>query len=237
MAVEIFLATMILIMFALVMAALCVFLLIQIVKSEKIALPFLLSLFIYFFLLCIANIQQVVYNFINMEALSLPSEPLVIYSTFFVYLLTLVAPIYLIFQIEKIYFPNSKLTAKIHIVTVLNVILFSAFVGYVSYLASSDITIITDFNFIDFLLLGGVLLGLQVIFVIIAFLYLGIRATGRYRLYAILVALGWLLNYGANTIAILGTLQSSVILLLLIPKLLGIVLTAFGLYRLYGLRG
>jgi hypothetical protein len=235
MATEIFLLTILLIVFAVALAVICVFLFNKIIKAEGVARPFLISLFLYFLLLCIANIQQVIYNFINMETLILPSEPLRVYTTFFVFVLTLASPIYLIFQIEKIYFPDSKITAKYHFATIINVILFVGFIGYVGYLASTDIAVITDFKIADFIFICGTLLGFEVLFVIVAFAYLAAKSGGKMKFYARIIWIGWLLNYGVNIVTVLATLPPNVIIILLIPKLVGVAMTAIGLYRLYGL--
>ncbi|MHA1267006.1 MAG: hypothetical protein ACTSRS_17340 [Candidatus Helarchaeota archaeon] len=236
MAAEIFLITILLIIFAIILGCICLYLAIQIKRSDPLARPFLLSLFLYFFLLCIANIQQAVHNFLNYDQLVLPDVKVTFYTTFVVFVLTLAAPIYLIFQIEKIFFPNSKIVAKVHLTTISNLLFFTTFLGIVSFQASEDITIITEFNFLDYFYVAGVLLAIQIIFVICAFLYLGIKAAGNYRLYALLIALGWLANYAANTVATLAILTPTVILALFIPKLVGVIITAIGLFKLYALR-
>lgn len=236
MGAEILLITILLGIFAIILGIICAFLSLQIKRSEKLARPFLTSLLLYFLLLCIANIQQVIHNILNYDNLVPPSVTVTFYTTFFVFVLTLAAPIYLIFHIEKIFFPDSRLAAKYHLITLLNVVLFIAFVVNVGILAISDITVITDFDFMKFRFLGGGLLFIQVLFVIFAFLYLGIKSSGRYRTYALLVSIGWLMNYAANALATFLSLSSTVILILFIPKLLGVILTSWGLYRLYALR-
>ncbi len=236
MAAEIFLVTILLIAFTIIVAVICLFLLIQLLRADKEARPFLISLFFYFLLLCVANSLQVVYNILNYDILVAPSYDITFYTTFFVFLLTLAAPIYLIYQIEKIFF-QSKILAKYHTFSLLNLILYIAFLGIVSFQAFNDISVITEFNFINYIFVAGALLGLQILFVICAFFYLGIKSTGRYRLYAIFIALGWLANYAANTLATLvTTLTPTVILALFIPKLIGVVLTAIGLYKFYALK-
>lgn len=128
------------------------------------------------------------------------------------------------------------MTAKYHLITILNLVLFVGFVVNVGVLAIGDIKTIINFNFMDYIFLGGGLLLIQILFVLFAFLYLGIKSTGKYRSYALLVSIGWLMNYAANTLATLATLSSTLILVLFVPKLIGVVLTAWGLYRLYALK-
>lgn len=234
---EILLLTILLAIFTIIVTGISIILLIQILKSEKEARGFLFNLFLYFLLLAIANIQQVIYNILNLETLIL-SPDLQIYTTFFVFLLTLAAPIYLIFQIEKIFFPNSKITFKYHLFAIIILILFIVFLIDVTYSAIIDMGVIINFQLMDFVLIAMPLLGLEILFILFSFLYLGIKSSGKYRQFSFIVSLGWLLNYAVNTVATLAlfSLLPSTIVILFIPKLFGVILTAWGLYRLYALK-
>lgn len=223
--------------FGIVVLIICVFILIQIVKSESVAQPFLSSLLIYFLLLAIANFQQVGHNLLFFQQIIATTEPLRYYTTFFVYLLTLAAPIYLIFQIEKIFFQDSKIMSKYHLSSIVIIILFVVFLlNVLGFAVTIDIYVVINFRLLYFILVIIPLLGIEVLFVIIAFLYLGIKSKNEYRLYSLMVCIGWLLNYAANSVVTVFNVSEITTLILFIPKLLGVVLTAYGLFKLYSLR-
>ncbi len=233
---ELFIFNISLFFFGIVELIISIILLIQILKSDKIARPFLNSVFIYFFLLTIANFQQVYYNIINFSDIVKTGE-LRIYTTFWVFLLTLSAPIYLTYEIEKLFFQGKSIISKKHIFTIISLLLF----GY--YLYIMFLEVIKDINFVNTFVLANYmfaiipLLAFQVLLFIFAFLYLAIKTTEKYRTYSLFVSLGWLLNYAINTIVTLvETIAPILVIILLIPKLLGVIITAIGFYKLYMLK-
>jgi len=222
--------------FGIILIIISLILLRETIKSEKIARPFITSVFLYFFLLAIANIHQVYHNTINFENI-LQSMELRLYTTFFVYLLTITAPIYLTYEIEQLFFAEKKIFSKYHIFT------FTSLVLYAVYITVMMLEIIRDINFINVFILSQFnlfmvpLIIFQVFFFTIAFLYLAIKTTEKYRRYSLMVSLGWLLNYAVNAIITFPpTIEPILVIILLIPKLLGVIITAIGFYKLYSLK-
>ena len=221
--------------FGVIVSIICVILLRQVIKGDKIARPFLLSVLIYFALLAIANFQQVAHNTIYFDDIVASGE-LRIYTTFWVFLLTVTAPLYLTYEIEKVFLSDIKLGSKYHIFTILSLVLYTIY-WYAMIIGVIIPNRFSEFKFQDFFFEIGGLLGVQVLFFILSFLYVGIKTTGSYRTYSLMVSLGWLLNYAVNTIVTtVQAIQPIVVIILLVPKLAGVIISAIGFYQLYALK-
>jgi len=234
---EFFLFNVFFLIFSIGVNIICLILLIQILKSEKVARPFLLSLLIYFLFLTIANYQQLGHNMLNFQEIANSPDQLRFYTTMFVFILTLAAPLYLIYEIEKIFFTGTKLVSKYHIFSIINFLLYLIFIIVISTTAVTNPNALIDFVLADYLFVIGLPLGLQLLFIVFTFLYVAIKSTGKYRIYSLLISLGWFLNYAMNTIVELTVAMPDIVVItLLIPKLIGMSMAAFGFYKLYALK-
>ena len=109
--------------FVLQMVIISLFLTIQLVKGEKIAKPFLLSLVIFFLAYAIANL------FLTLRyAGNLIDGNLIVYdqkaNSFFTNIGAVIAPILLTYQVEKRFLPDIKFLSKYHLFFILNLISF-----------------------------------------------------------------------------------------------------------------
>ena len=229
--------TSLLLIFSLLTALICMILIVQIKKSEKIARPFLSSLMIYFLSLTIANILQVLYNISNFNLILVNIENLEIYSIYFVFLLTYFAPIYLIYQIEKKFFPEMKIQSKYHLFSILSLIIFVIFNIRVLVDVFSGMDIFAGFDLKNYLITTFMIFSLQLLYITFAFFYLGYKAMGKYRKYAILVSVGWIINNIANVITTLFYVIPSSRPLYFILKYLGVIIVAYCLFKFYTYKG
>jgi len=227
--------TFLLVVFSFLMLIISIILFTQIMKSEKIARPFLKSLMLYFLLLTIANFFQIYYNLTHFPFI-LENQLIGMYTTYFVFLLTFAAPIYLIYQIEKIFFPNMKIQAKSHIFSMISLVLFILFNISVLVRAILGEEIFPIFTLMNYLIIVVPLFALQLFYIVIAFFYLGYKAIGKYRKYCYLISLGWFANHVANVIAVLFYVYPSDQNLYFIVKIIGVLIVAYCLYNLYKLR-
>ncbi|MHA1293753.1 MAG: hypothetical protein ACTSQJ_13930 [Promethearchaeota archaeon] len=233
------LMTELLIIFTVLTTSICIILLIQIIKAEKIARPFLFSLFIYFFFLSVANIFQIIHNFNNFDLIINEFGINGIYTTYIVFTLTFAAPIFLIYQIEKKFFPDLKIHSKYHLFSLTSLILFIIFNIIVVYSAAFlNYEIYPNFkigqNPAIFIVIP--LFTLEFLYIIVAFFYLGYKSVGKYRKYAYFVSLGWLTNNIANVITTLFYVVPSSQNLYFIAKFIGVIIVAYCLYSFYTLK-
>lgn len=233
---ELFIFNILFFLFSIVVLVISLFLLFKLIKSEKIARPFLLGVFIYFILLAIANFQQLFHNIIFFDII-VASGQLRIYTTFWVFLLTSVAPIYLIYETERLFFVKTKIGSKYHLFSLTSLILFIIYLIRMFIAVIHDASVIENFNVSDFTLVVIPLIFFQVTFFILVFLYLAIKSTDKYRLYALMVNLGWLLNYLVNlATTILPSISPIWVSILLILKCIGVIMVVIGFYSLYSLK-
>jgi len=232
---SLWLLTLLLIIFSILMAIICVILYVQIMKSEKVAKPFLKSFLFYFLILTIANFFQIYYNVTHFTFI-IENNMIGMYTTYIVFLLTFAAPIYLIYQIEKIFFPNMKIQAKFHFFSMISLILLILFNIAVINDALLGEEIFPTFTLMNYIIIVAPLFALQLFYIVIAFLYLGYKAIGNYRKYSYLVSLGWFANHIANVIVVIFYVYPSSQNLYFIAKIIGVVVVAYCLYKLYALK-
>lgn len=213
--------------------AIGIFVMIQYFTVEKIARPFLLGLGLYFFLMAACNLIQGYEYFVNPSAYEL-----IIYDNYFTISLIFIAPLVLIFQIEKTYFPERKSLSKFHLVSLIILILVIIFFALTIPLAVSDPLFLDNFRMADYGVLTYISWGLIVIFICGAFLYFGIKSSGKYRLYSLIIFLGWGVNQLINAAGQLtGQFAINIdITIIFIIKIVAAVVTAFGFVKLYALR-
>ncbi len=218
-----------LLVFSLLLVAIGIFIFIQYLKVEKVARPFLLGLFLYFFLMAGVNLIQMYEYLVNPAAIYLIG----IYNNYFAVIFIFIAPIPLIFQIEKTYFEN-KLLARYHLGTLTILIITSIFLALTVPDAISDPT-----NFFSSFTMTGnpmnaINWGIIVISICTAFLYLGIKSSGKYRLYSLIIFVGWGLNQLINAGSQLDLALN--ISFIFVVKITAAVVTAYGFIKLYNLR-
>jgi hypothetical protein len=217
------------------MLFICLVLIIQIKKAAKLARPFLTSFLIYFIGLTFANIFQIYHNVSNFDYI-VANQLIGMYTTYLVFILTFISPIYLIYQIEKIFFSNMKFQSKYHLISLTCIALFIVFnIRVISSAALGD-SIYPDFKILNYIIFSTLLFGLELFYIVIAFLYLASKAVGKYRKYSIWVSLGWLTNNAANIIVIIGSVIVSSQNLYFIAKIIGVLVFAYCLYSLYTLK-
>ncbi len=213
------------------------FLLVQIIKAEKIARTFLFSLFIYFLFLTIANGFQM-YKYIETYAIGeiyvVDQKVSSVMLTFF----TAAAPLLLIFQIEKKFITETKIFSKYHIFFVINIIDYTVILIMAIIMGINDPAPLTNVGVTTF---GPIVLPLHIavlIFIIATFGLLGLKSTGKYRQYAFMIAIGWTINQILNAFHQFmpsDFLTDITTTLIFIGKYIGMIITASGFYLLYSL--
>jgi hypothetical protein len=226
------------IIFVLLLLAIAIFLLWELYKADKVAKRFILSLFMYFIALSFANMFQV-YEYIidfqngvtNIDNQKVNSIPL--------FILTIFGSLYLIYQIEKNFFPKTEILSKYHILFGFYTIIFIIFIIVVSNMIITDPTSIENFGMDTF---GAILylphIALLMMFILIFFV-VGMRSTGKYRLYAFMISLGWGINQISNGFHQLlppEYLIDTTTIIFFIGKYVGTILTAYGFVKLYALK-
>lgn len=219
-------------------SVIAIFLMIQIIKVEKIARPFLFSLFIYFLFLTIANFFQLFKYF---EALAIGD--LYIYdqkvSSIMLTFFAAAAPLLLIFQVEKKFIVEIKFFSKYHVFFIINVISYALIIITAIIMGINDPSSLINVGVTTF---GAYVLPLHIavlVFVIATFGFLSLRSTGKYRLYAFIIAFGWAFNQILNAFhqflpgAFLNDITTT---LIFIGKYAGMIITAYGFYQLYSLQ-
>jgi len=217
-----------LLIFSLLLIAIGIFIVIQYLKVEKVARPFLLGLFLYFFLMALINLIQMYEYLVNPSAITLVG----IYNNYFAVICIVIAPIPLIFQIEKTYFQN-KFLAKFHLATLTVLVITAIFLALTVPSAVSDPLFFATFTMTGNLM-NAASWAIIVLFICGAFLYLGIKSSGKYRLFSLIIFFGWGANQVINAVGQLAlTLNISVIFII---KIVAAVVTAYGFIKLYNLR-
>jgi len=226
------------IIFIILFSIIATFLLIQIIKAEKIARPLLFSLYIYFLFLTIANAFQMLKY---IEAYTLGQQYLYeqkvssLMLTFF----AAAAPLLLIFQVEKKFLVERKLFSQYHVFFLINLISLTVIIISAIIMGINDPTSLINVGVTTF---GPYVLPIHIavlIFVIATFGLLALKSTGKYRTYAFLIALGWTINQILNAFhqflpgAFLNDITTTIIF---IGKYIGMIVTAVGFYKLYSLQ-
>ncbi|MHA1266644.1 MAG: hypothetical protein ACTSRS_15520 [Candidatus Helarchaeota archaeon] len=227
-----------LIIFGLILIFISGFVFFQYLKVEKIARPFLLGLWLYFIFMAIVNLSQAFAYFVNpslLEGLA-ASEVATIYRNYFSVSLIYIAPLLLVFQIEKTYF-QFRLFAKFHVITILIIVLDLLF------FIETIPTVLNNPAVLDNFALTGINPTTMnwfiiVSFICMAFLYLGIKSTGKYRLYSLIIFASWAANQLINAFGQFTTYAALMQLMLIIfaIKIMAAICTAYGFIKLYGLR-
>jgi len=213
------------------------FILTQIIKVEKIARPFLISLFIYFLFLTIANFFQLLKYFevLNTNPTIDDQKVSSLMLTFF----AAAAPLLLIFQVEKKFLIERKIFSQYHMFFLINMISLTVIIISAIIMGITDPTSLINVGVTTF---GPYVLPLHIavlVFVIATFGLLALKSTGKYRTYAFLIALGWTINQILNAFhqflpgALLNDVTTTIIF---IGKYIGMIVTAVGFYKLYSLQ-
>ncbi|NVM54391.1 MAG: hypothetical protein HWN66_11870 [Candidatus Helarchaeota archaeon] len=221
-----------LLIFGIILIIIGTFIVVQYLKVEKVARPFLLALFLYFFLMALVNLIQMYIYFVDPS----PFASQGIYHNYFAVILIFFAPLALIYQIEKTYFKN-KLLAKYHLATLMIIIINIVFLVQTIPSAVTDPTFIDNFVMNDYTI-NIVNWGIMVVAICGAFLYLGLKSSGRYRLWSFVIFFGWGGNQIINGVGQLSPYSTLVQLMtpIFIIKIAAAIVTAFGFIKLYSLR-
>jgi hypothetical protein len=182
-------------------------------KMEKEALPFLISLILYFFLELISLIFLYLYNRLTgfNTDLNIPNYVLWGGLNMIGLLLTMVGPVYLIYILEQTFFKKKILKEK-HIITILQLIIISILIvlvitGIIIFNNLTD-TLAFFSSLLDLgliLFLGIIILQFSIFYT--GFLFLGIKSSGSFRKYSLLISNGYFLRGLTNLLA-LGTVDN-----------------------------
>ncbi|MBD3228725.1 MAG: hypothetical protein GF329_11120 [Candidatus Lokiarchaeota archaeon] len=174
------------------------YILVKYFEAEKEAYPYLRGLFIYFFLMALVNLFQMIIFILNPTI----EYQLGIYNNYIVVCLIYFAPIPLIYQIERLYFREQKILSKFHVVTIIVLVSFVIFVIWTLGIVINNPTYFQNFEMGggNYRYLNYASWGIIVLFICLSFLYLAVRASGKYRLYSIIIAVGWGINQVINAI-------------------------------------
>ena len=226
--------------FVLQMVIISLFLTIQVVKGEKIAKPFLLSLVIFFLAYAIANL------FLTLRYTgNLIDGNLIVYdqkaNSFFTNIFAVIAPILLTYQVEKRFLPDIKIVSKYHIFFILNLISFCIIGTIAIVVLITNPLLLFDPAFAT-RTFGAFILpffSISNIFFMVAFAYLSIKSSGKYRSYTFIIGLGWLINQCGNLLhqfvdaSLLNNITTTIFFM---AKWIGTFMTAYGFYKLYTLK-
>ena len=173
-----------------------VFLILHLRSVDKIARPFIISLIILFlFELCGAVLNWIFNKVTEFNTNVDELDPIyILYGLGYTFVIT--SFVYLIFNLEKGLFQNPLIKNK-HLITIIEAPFVSAYV--IGFIVLYSLRIPLPFN-IFFLIVVGVI-GIQSLFFIVGFLYIGIQSTGLYRRNALLVVIGYTIRLGANVIS------------------------------------
>ena len=226
------------IIFIILFSIISTFLLIQIIKAEKIARPLLFSLYIYFLFLTIANAFQMLKY---IEAYTLGQQYLYEQkvSSLMLSFFAAAAPLLLIFQVEKKFLVERKVFSQYHVFFLINLISLTVIIISAIIMGITDPTSLINVGVTTF---GPYVLPLHIavlVFVIATFGLLALKSTGKYRTYAFLIALGWTINQILNAFHqfLPGTLLNDITTtIIFIGKYIGMIITAVGFYKLYSLQ-
>ncbi len=226
--------------FVLLMVIISIFLIIQLVKTDKIARPLLFSLVIFFLAYAFANFFLTLRN-----AEILINGNLIVYdqkaNSFFTNICAVIAPMLLTFQVEKRFLSEFKLFSKYHVFFILNLISFCIIITIAIFTLFTNPILLLDPAFAT-ATFGAFILPfffVSNIFFMVTFAYLSLKSTGKYRLYTFIIGLGWLINQMGNLLhqfvdaSLLNNITTTVFFL---AKWIGTFMTAYGFYKLYTLK-
>ena len=223
-----------LLIFSVCLIVLGLFIVREFLKAEKVAKPFLAALFFYFLVMSLLNLIQMAVFLIDPVTLEIGG----IYNTYFTVSLIFIAPIPLIYQIERTYFSERKVLAKYHSITLIILILSAIFFAITIPLAVSDPLFMANFRLANYAIITYSNWGIIVIFICTAFLYLGLKSSGLYRRYSLVIFFGWAANQLINAIGQLFTYSTlmNLITIVFIIKIIAAIVTAYGFVKLYALK-
>jgi len=243
-------ASLLLIVFGIILTIIGTILIYQILKSEKIARPFLSSLMVYFFLMATCNFIQA-WAFLVGE---FPQEVGTIYNNYFCVVAIYLAPLWLIYMTEKHYFPQIKLISKIHIFSLVLWIFIGAFfaLSFIEMIPDPA-QFLAEYQMMRYQTLAIMIWFLEVAIIIFVFAYLALQSTDKYRAYSVLIAIAWFLNQAMNLLlqlpeqgaqwGLVGGFENTIlhksasfITVIFIFKYIGAIMTAYYLYKLYHLK-
>ena len=234
MALDILYVSILLIIFTIILWIITGFLFIETSRAEKIARPFLTSLMVYFFLMSMCNLAQAI-AFLNGDY---PVGDDSVYNNYISLLFIYSAPIYLISQVEKNYFQQFKPIAKYHIFSLTALILFIIFVLVTVIQGITDPSVFSGFSMLDYAFILYPLWAMNNFIILFAFMYLAIKTTEKYRMYSLLICVGWTLNQIFNTVLQLPFFErtNTLLTIVFLFKYIGAIITALYLYKLYNLK-
>lgn len=226
-----------LIIFTIILFAISGYIFIKLLKAEKEAFPYLRGLFIYFLLMGLVNLIQSIVFIINPDI----SYNLGIYNNYIVVCLIYFAPVFLIFQIERLYFPEQKFLSKYHIISVFVIVTFTIFLIWTGIEVILNPSLFQNFEMGAGLYryLNYVTWFVIVMFICLSFLYLAFRASGKFRIYSLIISIGWGINQIINAVTQLLTfstvIQIDILTIIFIIKFVGAITTAIGFFKLYSI--
>lgn len=223
-----------LLLFSIILLIIGLFILREFFKVEKVARPFLRGLFIYFFIMTLVNIIQIVAYAVEGN----PNHIAGIYNNYFAVCLIYLAPLPLIYQIERTFFPERKVLAKYHLISLIILLLSIIFLALTIPKAIVNADFLKNFQMADYAVITYSNWGIIVIFICGAFLYLGLKSSGLYRRYSLIIFFGWGLNQiinGIGQILPYYTLLNLLILIFII-KIIAAAAAAYGFMKLYTLK-
>ena len=218
------------IIFIIIMSIIAVYLLYQITQVEKVAQLFLLSLFIYFLFMNLSNVVQVVdYAILYNQGTTIIPPNTRMMNSIPSFMCSGIAPILLIHQVEKKFFPNIQVFSKYHLLMVINILTAIVFIVMIVLQVPTNIMVILLYP----------VWGINVIFISITFLILALRSTGKYMQFAFLISIGWAINNLSNVFH--GLFGASVLNdftfgLIFLGKCIGTIMAAYGFYKIYSLK-
>ena len=162
------------------------FLMIQLKKMDKIARPFVLSVVFYFLCISLGGIFMYIYNRGTVwdSNVNIPEYDMLVFINQLGLVFLVIAPLFLIYNLEKKFFQNTLLSDK-HIITIIQIALISLFfLGW--------IFVYTGYPSGNLVSLYLLIMLFQVVFFSGGFLYIGIKSTGYIKKLAYIVAIGYL---------------------------------------------
>lgn len=223
--------------FTIILLIISVYISIKYFGAEKAARSYLISLFIYFFLMALVNLFQVIFLVLNPTI----EYQLGIYNNYIVVCLIYFAPIPLIYQIERLYFSEKKILSKFHVITLLVLGTFIIFMIWTLGIVINNPNYFQNFEMGggDYRYLNYASWAIIVFFICLSFLYLAIKSSGKYRQYSLIIAIGWGINQVINAITQLlpydTVLDFNILTIIFIIKFAGAIITAYGFFKLYSI--
>jgi hypothetical protein len=224
-----------LIIFTIILFAISGYIFLKLLKAEKEAFPYLRGLFIYFLLMALVNLIQSIIFMLNPSI----SYNLGVYNNYIVVCLIYFAPVFLIYQIERLYFPEQKILSKYHIISLFVIVSFVIFLIWTGIEVIINPTLFQNFEMGAGLYryLNYATWFVIVMFICLSFLYLAFRASGKFRIFSIIISIGWGTNQVINAVTQLlafnRVIQLDILTIIFIIKFVGAITTAIGFFKLY----